>query len=74
MDDEPFTFLPGDRPETWLVRHAGTPIGAVGYADGDGRWRAAWKGILVGTSYASREEAAEMLLERMRLERALQDG
>lgn len=64
--DEQLTFEPGAYAETWLVRCAGEPVGAVGYAAGDGRWRAAWRGALVGDSYDSREDAAHALVERRR--------
>ena len=66
IDDEQLTFEPGAYPETWLVRCAGEPVGAVGYAEGDGRWRAAWRGSIVGASYETREEAARALVERRR--------
>ena len=63
-DDDALTFEQGTYLDTWLVRWRGQPIGAVGYAEGDGRWRAAWQGNVVGGSYASREEAAHVLIER----------
>lgn len=72
-------FEPGDYPEVWLVRYQGQPCGAVGFAPGDGRWRAAWRGELVGESYESREEAAAVLLalrrqrENVRLENERRD-
>lgn len=70
--DEPerarFSFEPGSHEDVWLAKYEGRPIGAVGYALGDGRWRAAWRGALVGESYATREEAAEALLARLRRE------
>lgn len=62
------TYEPGSHADTWLVRHRGRPVGAVGYALGDGRWRAAWQGQLVGASYDTREEAAMALVERMEQE------
>ena len=64
MSESDLTFEQGTYIDTWLVRWRGQPIGAVGYAEGDGRWRAAWQGNVVGTSYASREEAARALIER----------
>jgi len=70
MDGAEFTFEAGSRPETWLVKHRGRPVGAVGYAEGDGRWRAAWRGNLVGSSYDTREEAARALLARLEREGA----
>lgn len=59
-------FEPGDYPEVWLVRYQGQPCGAVGFAPGDNRWRAAWRGELVGESYDSREDAAAVLLDLRR--------
>lgn len=59
------TFEQGAYLDVWLVRWQGRPIGAVGYAEGDGRWRAAWQGNVVGSSYATRDEAARVLLERL---------
>lgn len=63
--DEELQFEPGQYPETWLVTWRGRPVGAVGYAEGDGLWRAAWRGSLLGTSYETREEAAQVLIERL---------
>ncbi|MHB8573711.1 MAG: hypothetical protein ACYDCQ_00105 [Dehalococcoidia bacterium] len=65
MKPHDFAFEPGMHPDTWLVRYRGRPVGAIGYAMGDGRWRAAWQGTLVGDSYETREEAARVLVERM---------
>lgn len=61
-------FEPGAYPEVWLAKHEGQPCGAVGYAPGDGRWRAAWRGNLVGdrNGYETREEAAQILIEMKR--------
>jgi hypothetical protein len=59
-------FEPGAYPEVWLVKHEGQPCGAVGYAQGDDRWRAAWRGELVGESYESREQAAQALVAAAR--------
>lgn len=67
-----FTFEQGAYPEVWLVKHEGQPCGAVGFAQGDNRWRAAWQGVLVGDSYETREQAAEALLEAHRRRSALQ--
>jgi hypothetical protein len=64
MEPTDLTFEPGTYIDTWLVRWRGQPVGAIGYAEGDGRWRAAWQGNVVGTSYATREEAARALVER----------
>ena len=66
MQEQRLTFEPGMHAETWLVRCDGEPVGAVGYAEGDGRWRAAWHGALVGTSYDTRTDAARALIERRR--------
>jgi hypothetical protein len=74
MTEEQITFEPGQYPETWLVRLGDRPMGAVGYAEGDGRWRAAWQGKLVGSSYETREEAANALVERRRREDLLSRG
>jgi hypothetical protein len=63
--DGALAFEPGMYPETWLVKWNGRPVGAVGYAEGDGRWRAAWRGNLVGESYETREEAAQVLIDRL---------
>ncbi|HLZ70986.1 MAG TPA: hypothetical protein VKV26_13875 [Dehalococcoidia bacterium] len=60
-----FSFEPGSHEDVWLAKHQGRPIGAVGYALADGRWRAAWRGVLVGDSYDTREDAARALLERL---------
>jgi hypothetical protein len=68
-DPARFSFEPGSHEDVWLARYDGQPIGAVGYALGDGRWRAAWRGQLVGGDYDSREEAALALLRRLRDER-----
>jgi len=65
-------FEPGSYPETWLVKQADRPCGAVGYAVGDGRWRAAWQGKLVGDSFESREDAAAALVQAARLRREAQ--
>jgi hypothetical protein len=59
-------FEPGDYPEVWLVRYQGQRCGAVGFAPGDNRWRAAWRGELVGEHYESRDEAAAVLLDLRR--------
>ncbi|HEY7294451.1 MAG TPA: hypothetical protein VH916_05380 [Dehalococcoidia bacterium] len=63
-----FSFEPGSHDDVWLAKYRGRPIGAVGYALGDGRWRAAWRGALVGDSYDSREDAARALLDRLERE------
>ncbi len=63
-DAAEFSFEPGSHEDVWLAKYRGRPIGAVGYALGDGRWRAAWHGDLVGSSYETREEAVRALLER----------
>jgi hypothetical protein len=67
-------YEPGMYADTWLVKQGGRPAGAVGFALGDGRWRAAWHGDLVGASYETREEAAEALIERRRREEAPTDA
>jgi hypothetical protein len=59
-------FEPGAYPEVWLVKQHGQPCGAVGFAPGDGRWRAAWRGNLVGDSCDTREEAVEILIDLKR--------
>jgi len=64
MDESELSFEQGSYLDTWLVRWRGQPVGAVGYAEGDGRWRAAWQGTVVGTSYATREDAAQALIAR----------
>jgi hypothetical protein len=64
MDPRDLSFEPGIYPDTWLVRYRGQPVGAIGYAEGDGRWRAAYQGSVVGTSYDTREDAARVLVER----------
>jgi len=65
-DPARFSFEPGSHQDVWLARYDGRPIGAVGYALGDGRWRAAWRGELVGGAYDTREEAARALFQRLR--------
>ncbi len=67
MDD--VQFEPGAYPEVWLVKHHCQPCGAVGYAQGDDRWRAAWRGALVGESFESREQAAQALIEAAKTRR-----
>jgi hypothetical protein len=62
--DPDVSYEPGMYGDTWLVKYRGRPVGAIGYAIGDGRWRAAWRGDLVGGSYESREEAAQVLVDR----------
>jgi hypothetical protein len=72
IDAAAITYEQGMYYDTWLVKYRGNPMGAVGYAFGDGRWRAAWRGNLVGDSYPTQEAAARALIER-RL-RALAEG
>lgn len=64
MDPHDLAFEPGMYPDTWLVRYRGRPVGAIGYAVADDRWRAAWHGDLIGGSCETREEAAQVLVER----------
>jgi hypothetical protein len=70
METPELTFESGAYSDTWLVRWRGKPVGAVGYAEGDGRWRAAWQGNVVGDSYATREEAARVLVQRRQQDNA----
>jgi hypothetical protein len=64
VNADELSYEPGIYPDTWLVRYRGHSVGAIGYAEGDGRWRAAYQGNVVGTSYDTREEAAWVLVER----------
>ena len=65
IDPAKFGFEPGSHTDVWLAKYDGRPIGAVGFALADGRWRAAWRGSLVGGNYDSREDAALALLQRL---------